>query len=270
MTDAPFSFFPSTSGHASAIAAGFRFGHIGTHTSRTIMLNELATTLQSVPVGSTQEGYADAIIQDNCLSKPTASTRRLSFQRLRELYALDPPVPIFRILRRLWDVDTQGRPLLALLVSLARDPILLATVEVIIRMPANTEFQRTAMRDAVAEVVQERLNESTLNTVVRNTASSWTQTGHLEGRTFKFRRLVRATPPTVALALYLAHAAGFPAKESLNTGWLKILDCDVSASLDLAATAKRMGLLDLRVGGGIIDLEFDRLDPFHSVNQQLR
>jgi hypothetical protein len=31
-----------------------------------------------------------------------------------------------------------------------------------------------------------------------------------------------------------------------------------------------MGLLDLRVGGGIIDLEFDRLDPFHSVNQQLR
>jgi hypothetical protein len=147
---------------------------------------------------------------------------------------------------------------------------LLATVEVIIRMPANTEFQRTAMRDAVAEVVQERLNESTLNTVVRNTASSWTQTGHLEGRTFKFRRLVRATPPTVALALYLAHAAGFPAKESLNTGWLKILDCDVSASLDLAAAAKRMGLLDLRVGGGIIDLEFDRLDPFHSVNQQLR
>ena len=105
MTDAPFSFFPSTSGRASAIAAGFRFGHIGTHTSRTIMLNELATTLQSVPVGSTQEGYADAIIQDNCLSKPTASTRRLSFQRLRELYALDPPVPIFRILRRLWDVD---------------------------------------------------------------------------------------------------------------------------------------------------------------------
>ena len=128
MPETPLSFFSSTSGRATAIAVGFRFGHIGTHTSRTIMLNELATTLQSVPVGSTQEGYADAIIQDNCLSKPTASTRRLSFQRLRELYALDPPVPIFRILRRLWDVDTQGRPLLALLVSLARDPILLATV----------------------------------------------------------------------------------------------------------------------------------------------
>jgi hypothetical protein len=24
------------------------------------------------------------------------------------------------------------------------------------------------------------------------------------------------------------------------------------------------------VGGGVIDLEFDRLDPFHPVNQQVR
>jgi hypothetical protein len=270
MPETPLSFFSSTSGRATAIAVGFRFGHIGTHTSRTIMLNELGATLQSVPVGSGQEAYPDAIIQDNCLSKPTATTRRLSFQRLRELYALTPSVPIFRILRRLWEVDPEGRPLLALLVSLARDPILLATAQVIIRMPVNTEFQRTAMRDALTEVVQDRLNDSTLNTVVRNTASSWTQTGHLDGRTFKFRRLVRATPPSVAFALYLAHAAGFPARESLNSGWLKVLDCDVSASLDIAAAAKRMGLLDLRVGGGIIDLEFDRLDPFQPVNQQLR
>ena len=37
------------------------------------------------------------------------------------------------------------------------------------------------MRDAVGKAIGERLNESTLDKVVRNTASSWSQSGHLEG-----------------------------------------------------------------------------------------
>ena len=37
-------FFPPTRGRATAIQAGFRFGHVGTHTSRTMMLEELTAT----------------------------------------------------------------------------------------------------------------------------------------------------------------------------------------------------------------------------------
>lgn len=264
------TFFPPTRNRADAIAAGFRFGHIGTHTSRTIMLEELAATFTAVPIDSRLPAYAEAIVEENCLGKQTVSTRRLTLQRLRELYALDPAVPIFRILRRLWDLDRQSRPLLALLASLARDPLLLATADVIMSLPEGAEFQRTAMREALAKTVEDRLNESTLNKVVRNTASSWSQSGHLEGRTFKFRRVVRPTPAAVAFALYLAHAAGLAIEESLASGWIKVLDCSVSAALELATAAKRLGLLDLRMAGDVIDLNLDRLDPASLASPQAR
>lgn len=264
------NFFPPTRNRAGAVAAGFRFGHVGTHTSRTIMLKELSAVLAAVPRNGKPEEYRAAIVEDNCLGKQTVSTRRLTLQRLRELYALDSAVPLFRILRRLWDLDEKSRPLLALLTSLARDPLLLATADVILSLPVGAEFQRAAMREALTKAVEDRLNESTLNKVVRNAASSWSQAGHLEGRTFKFRRQVHPTPAAVAFALYLARAAGLAVEESLSSGWLKALDCSSSAALELAGGAKRLGLLDLRTAGDVIDLQLDRLDPVYAVSPLAR
>jgi hypothetical protein len=227
-----------------------------------MMLEELGTILASVPGSAKAQDYVDAVVDENCLAKQTVATRRLSLQRLRELYALDPAVPAFRILRRLWDMDEAGRPLLALLVSLARDPLLLATAEVISALPEGAEFQRNPMREALAAAVGERLNESTLNKVVRNAASSWTQSGHLEGRTFKFRRRIRATPAAAVFALYLAQAAGLAFEDGFSSGWVKVLDCSRSEVLDLATDAKQLGLIDLRISGNVIELNLDRLDPY--------
>ena len=225
------------------------------------MLAELGAALAAASPEAGRADYAAAIIGANCLGKPTASTRRLSKQRLGELYALDSAVPLFRVLRRLWTIDEAGRPLLALLASLARDPLLRATAPVIIGLPEGAELQRRETRAVLRATVDNRLNDATLDKVVRNTASSWTQSGHLEGRTFKIRRLVRATPATVAFALYLGHAAGFRGEELLASGWVAVLDCSVSSARDLAVDAKRFGLIDLRMAGDVIELGLERLDP---------
>jgi hypothetical protein len=264
------TFFPATPDRSGALRAGFRFGHIGTHTSRTIMLNELTAVLAAVARNGKPDQYRAAIVDDNCLGKQTASTRRLTLQRLRELYALDPAVPIFRILRRLWDLDGQSRPLLALLASLARDPLLLATADAVLSLPEGAEFQRTAMREALSKAVEDRLNDSTLSKVVRNAASSWSQSGHLAGRTFKFRRHVRPTAATVAFALYLAQAAGLAVDESFSSGWINVLDCSAPNALQLAADAKRLGLVDLRMAGDVIDLNVARLDPAYAASRLTR
>ncbi len=125
------------------------------------------------------------------------------------------------------------------------------------------------MREALQSVVGERMNESTLDKIVRNAASSWTQSGHLEGRTFKFRRLVQPSPAVVAFALYLAHAAGFSGEELLTTGWIKLLDVNASGALELAGGAKRAGLLDLRMAGDVFDLNLERIDPQFEQGQRL-
>lgn len=254
-------FFPSSRDRSGAINAGFRFGHVGTHSSRTMMLEELNSVMLAVPTDAKPQDYASAVIEENCLGKQTVANRRHSLQHLRELYGLDGTIPLFRVLARLWAIDSPGRPLLALLASLTRDPLLLATAPFISAMPEGAEFQRTAARTAIGKVTGDRLNESTIEKIVRNTASSWAQSGHLEGRTFKVRRFVKPTAATIGFALFLADAAGFHGQDALSSAWVKVLDCGTSTALELALEAKRIGLLDLRAAGDVFELNLARLDP---------
>lgn len=242
-------------------AVGFRFGSKGTHSSRTMMLAELASVMNAVPPNGSRKEYVSAVIDANCLRKPTISTRRLSLQRLSELYALDPEIPIFRILRLLWDADPVSRPQLAILAALARDPLLMATAQAIVPLAEGLEMPRKSMTEGLREKVGDRLSDTTLDKVIRNTASSWSQSGHLSGRTFKIRRKIQPTPRAVAFALYLGVGSGFHGEELLASGWIKTLDCSPSQALNLAVEAKRLGLLDLRVAGDVFDLSLNRLDP---------
>lgn len=240
---------------------GFRFGAKGTHTSRTMMLEELTAVLLATPGGASREEFAAAIIDGNCLGKATAATRRLTNQRLGELYGLDPRIPLFRVLRRLWSIDAPGRPLLALQCAIARDPLLAATVTPVLALAPGSELQRDAIRAALRDAVDDRLSVATLDKVTRNAASSWEQAGHLVGRTFKKRALVKATAGSVAFGLYLGYSVGFRGALLFATGWVALLDCTPARARDLAVEAKRIGLIDLRIAGEVVDLALDRLDP---------
>ena len=226
------------------------------------MLDELNAAFTATSPKAKRGDYARAAIDGNCFGKTTVATRRLTNQRLGELYGLDPDIPVFRILRGLWDMDLEGRPLLALLVAMARDPLLMATAPAVIPLREGVEFMRDPMKLALRLAVGERLNDSILDKVARNAASSWTQSGHLVGRTFKRRQLVRASVPALALALYLGHVAGFRGNDLLATGWVAVLDCSPTKAQELALAAKRLGLIDLRIGGDILELGLDRLDPW--------
>jgi hypothetical protein len=244
----------------SALEAGFRFGAKGTHTSRTIMLAELRALFEVTGSDADRAEYAAAIIEENCLSKYTVATRRLTCQRLTELYGLDPSVPLFRVLRKLWDLDDRARPLLAIQCAIARDPLLAATQQPIISLPIGSEFLREPVKAALLETVGERLNDSILDKVIRNTASSWTQSGHLEGRALKKRQQVHPTPANVAYSLFLARCSGFRSIELFSCPWMLLLDCSPSLARELTFEAKRLGLVDLRIAADVIELKLDRLD----------
>lgn len=255
------AFFPSAGPPATAERSGFRFGDKGTHSSRTLMLSEIEAVLAVAPEAADRDAYAAAIVEGNCLGKPTTSTRRISNQRLGELYGLDRRVPLFRVMRRLWSIDAAARPVLALLVALARDPLFMASAGPILSLPTGAELQRTPLRDALRKLVGERMKEATVDKVVRNVSSSWTQSGHLIGRTFKFRQRVSAPPTAVAFALWVASAAGFRGDELLTSGWIAALDCTASSARGLAIEAKRIGLIDLHTAGDVVDFGLDQLDP---------
>ena len=248
-------------GEAAAVRAGLRFGDRSVHTSRTIMLADLGELLAAVPPEAVRADYAAAIVDENVLGKATGATRRWTNQRLGELYALDPRVPIFRVLRRLWSVDVPGRPLLAMLCALARDPLLRAAAPAVLALPAGAELLRPRFRDEIREVVGARLNESVLDKAARNAASSWTQSGHLRGRVRKTRVRAAPTPGSLALALWLGSLAGLGGPALLDCRWTRVLDRTGPALLPAAFEARRLGLIHARAGGGVVEIDAGRLDP---------
>ena len=255
------SFYSGAVSGAELERLGFRSGARGTHTSRTMMLAELRAVLDECPPESDRARYAEAIIDGNCLGKATAATRRLSNQRLGELYALDTGVPLFRVLRKVWQADPAGRPLIALACAIARDPLLAATANAVLPLSHGDALPRDSLTSALRAIVGTRLNDSTLDKVVRNAGSSWSQAGHLEGRTFKRRRTVQPTAGSVAYSLYLAFRCGFRGEKLFSSGWILLLDCSASLARELALEAKRQGLIDLRVAGDVVEINFTRLDP---------
>ncbi len=239
--------------------AGLRFGSKGTHTSRTMMLSELAELFAAVPAVAPREAYSAAIVEDNVLGKQTDATRRGTNQRLGELYGLDPQIPLFRALRRVWQIDTLGRPLAALLCALARDPLLRATAAPVLELVEGAELGRQSLLQVLREEVGERLNPSSLDKVARNAASTWAQAGHLEGRVRKVRRRVEPTPGPLALALWLGTLEGLAGGQLLSTRWAQVLDRTAHELHPVVLRAKQLGLLSANIGGGTVEIDVSDL-----------
>jgi hypothetical protein len=250
---------PSTQTKAAWEELGFRFGDKGTHSSRTMMLDELSNLLRVCSPSASRADYVKAMVEDNCLGKQTLSTRRLTLQRMTELYALDASVPMFRLLRHFWYADEKAHGQVAFLVAIARDPLLRATVPVVFSMSVGEEIARQRFTDAIRDAVEGRLNDETLDKVVRNTASSWTQSGHFDGRSRKKRKQVEPTAVSTAFALVLGYMLGLRGRSLFESLFARVLDQDENALTFLAMDAKRLGLLDIKSGGGMTVVAFDAI-----------
>jgi hypothetical protein len=248
-------------GVSDLVALGFRVAESGPHTGKTLMLQELETLLGALPADAPAKAYRAAILEENILGKRTASTRKETASRLSALHGLDPSKPLFRVLRRLWAVDSSAHPQLALLNGLARDPLLMATTGQVMGMAQGELLQRSEMVAAVQGFTHDRLSPKVLDAVARNTASSWTQSGHLKGKVKKLRQPLKPHPVALALALWLGYASGKRGKTLLGTPWATALDTASSGLLELAEQAKRLGLLKLSHGAGVVSIDPSGLDP---------
>lgn len=237
-------------------AAGFRTGDKGTQTSRTIMIAELERVMKAGVAG---DDLKRQVLEENLLEKATTSGRTLTLQRLRELYGLETAWPIYRALRSLWVRDPKSLPMLAVLAALARDPLLRASAKPVLGLATGSELMRDTLRNALASVVGDRLNESTLDKVIRNAASSWCQSGHLSGRTFKRRTRAIASPAAMAFAIWLAQAAGFKGQEILKSGWMQVLDLEPGEVSPMLERARAAGLITVRQLGAVTEIDASRL-----------
>ncbi len=246
----------ATTGSQVALDAGFKAGTNGPHSSRTMMLEDLSLLLERMPPEATLADFRRVIVDENLLNKKTESTRRETMRRLRELYTLDSKKLLFRVLRDYWPHDPAGRPLLALLVALARDPLLRISAAVILNSRPSSEIPVSLFDDALARAMPGHFGSKIQAATARHIASSWEQSGHLTGRLCKTRSTVRPTPWAVALALLLAHLAGERGEFLLSSQWLLVIDVRPGDAGEHVAAAHRLGLLNFFRSGSVVQITF--------------
>ena len=238
----------------------------GTNTSHTIIVGALAALLEAVPPAATAAAYEEAVLEHNVLGKNTDGARRRTYRYLRELYFLRPDSLLFRAARDLWPVDPPAQPLLAGLFALARDAVFRASSTAILDRTAGEAINAADLAAAVGEHFPGNYGDGTLAKIGRNTFSSWEQTGHLVavGRTSKVRAQATCRPTNVAFALLLGHIEGLRGQALFKTPWAQALDHPTSQLMDLADSASRQGLLELRAAGGVVEVGFrELLRPFN-------
>ncbi len=228
------------------------------------MVAELATLLAAVPVGSAAAAYRKAILARNVLGKDTDSTRRKSLRHLRELYALDEARPIFGLLRKLHAIDAASLPLLAVQVAWARDPLFRATTPPVMDATEGERVETASLVQALESTFPNHYSEVSRNTITRNAASSWTQSGHLIGHANKTRRRIQPTAVAVTMALFLGTIAGYHGTTVFSNPWCALLDLTADRARTMGQEAHRAGLLNLRAVGEVVDLSFPLLAEFQT------
>jgi len=243
-----------------AILFGFVNEPVGTHTSRTMMLPELSSLLEAVPPDACYEDYRHAAVTLNAVHKGSMSTRQKTFRHLRELYALRPTVPVFAALRATWPNVATGRPLLATLCAVARDPILRATFDEVERLQPGQETTPQELAIAADEAFPGHHGGTVTARIGRNIAASWKQSGLLEGRARKIRTVPEATPENTAYALYMAYLCGARGDGLFSSLWARMLDRPVADLRTLALVAARHGWMEYRAAGTVTDITFRHFD----------
>ena len=238
---------------------GIRIDPTGTHLSSTLKLEELRILLASHTTLISESDFRIAIVDQNLLGKPTTSARRITFQRLRELYCLNPNMLVFRALMDLWYADERAQPMIALLCSTARDPILRAMTPFVLRLPIGARITSHGFAEEANRVFPEKFVLSSRERLGRNVSSTWEKAGLLSGRQAKKRAKAQARPTSLAYALLLGDLCGKRGQALFTTIWTKMLDRPLHELKELAIVASRQGWIEYRSAGDVVEVSFRHL-----------
>lgn len=220
------------------------------------MLPELRRLLEVVDKGSDRAGYRTAAVEHNVLDKPTLKARKLTFEHLTDLYGLDPEVCLFRVLRELWSLDQASHPILALLLTLARDPLVRVSVPVILDATTGAQVHREQMQKRFSDWGEGRFSPNSLEAIAQRVNGTWTQAGYLTGRVKKIRSARTVTIENVAFALFLAFLEGRLAQRLFTSDWVRVLDLPEERLIELTQAAAQRGLLVFRRTGAVMEVRF--------------
>lgn len=240
----------------SLASQGFSPNLTGGHMSRSMMLTELEALFASLPPDADRGAYREAIVTENRLGKPTASSRTKTFHHLTELYGLDPSLVIFSTLRRLASESPDELSLLAMLCTYSRDPQLRHSFELIASLAVGETLARERMEAHIEEGFPGRFSEAMKKSLAQNVNTTWTFSGHLTGRSKKIRTLPSPGWAASTYAMFLGYLLDLRGQILLNSVFGRLVNAPPPMLISHLSTASSRGWLRLRHAGGVVEIDF--------------
>lgn len=242
----------------SLIAKQIGFSNGGAISSRTAMTDELRTLLTTVPLDADADGYRKAVLDDNILQKSTASNREKTLKFLRSLYALDPGVCLFREMRRLSRFAAEDAPLVFGLLAMAREPLLQACLDMVLRLRIGDSIDRKVFEDWIRAHAPGRYSEAMYVSFSHNLYASFFQFGYLGKSIRKARNRVRPQSgiASATYAAFLDWLLGLNGVAIMQGPYSRALDLPSDEHLALIIAAGRQGLMKVAYSGGVLELGF--------------
>ncbi|MCC6484058.1 MAG: hypothetical protein IT209_04350 [Armatimonadetes bacterium] len=236
---------------------GFSATPSATHTSRTIMLCDAERLFSSTQTESAYKQLAAAIVEDNVLQRASLEGRQRALRMLRELYGLNTRLPVYRGLRWLWDVSDSGEHgLLAIMSAAARDQVLRVSAETILSVPIGQKVEKASMERHLRLALPGRYSDDVVARTTRNLLSSWTQSGHLSGRSYKVRVRASCGSASACYAVLLGYLQGVRGQGLLHSQWTGFLDANIPQVESLVKEAWHRGFLSYNRSGDVTEIVF--------------
>ena len=238
---------------------GFSTNRTGGHLARSMMLPEISTVLAQLPIDAALPEIALAITADNVLAKPTNASREKSLRHLIQLYGLDPAFALFRVLRRLADEDPRCLPLMAMTCAFCRDEQLRASFELIDRLRPGQLMPRALMEQQLEDAFPGRFSPAMKKSLAQNVNTTWTESGHLSGRSKKIRAIPEPRTLASTYAMFAGYLLGLRGDLLLGSVFGRLVASDPSTITAHLSSAAARGLLRFRHGGGVMEVDFSSL-----------
>jgi len=160
------------------------------------------------------------------------------------------------VFRQLWSLEPSAQPVLAIQMSLARDPLLRLTLPLIRGLDIGLSVIRQDVEEILKAPNSERFSPASLKSFAQNINGSWTQAGFLQGRNKKTRSQPVVSPVNAAFALFLAYLEGATGERLLQSSHCKLFGLTEHHMNELAIAAGHRGLIDFKQSGGVTDVRF--------------
>lgn len=238
------------------LPGGFWFRNtVGTHTSRTIMYDELTRLFSYTESDTSNQEMQRLVVEENILGKSSQDGRERTWNYLKQLYILDPNNSLYQIFRWGWEKAGDDKCIIPLLIAYSRDCSVRIAARRITSLSIEEIIKKEEIMSDIETLFPGKYSNAQLDSLALNVLSSFMQAGLLTGKRTKRRNTPMVGPSSLSIAITLGRIAGYAGKPLLSSMWIKILGQTDEKITSLIIEASRKGWIEYHEGGGMMSVD---------------